>query len=79
MIVHFIDDKLIETKQKRDNNVVKYFLLEHFFQDEYEYVLYPTPEIEEVQCKIIQYVMKIQLRILLQKRFHPIVCLLRRE
>ena len=46
------------------------------------YVLYHPAKIEELQCKILRYLMKTQLqdiRILLQKGFHPIVCLLRHE
>jgi hypothetical protein len=45
------------------------------------YVLYHTAKIEE-ECKTLRYLMKTQLldiRILLQKGIHPVVCLLRRE
>ena len=47
------------------------------------YVLYSTAKIEVVECKILRYMYNenpiAKKRILLQKGFHPIVCLLRRE
>ena len=47
------------------------------------YALYSTAKIEEVECKILRYMYNetpiSKKRILLQKGFHPIVCLLRRE